>query len=214
MRPSACALPTCNLGFLGRQRFSTLPRQKKAATEAAETQTPIETTAPMTEAATEKKTTSKKGTPVEPARVLQIASEMEGQPADVVAKECGYYTEITNNATGETEVRVTAADTSAFLAALLAAKGVNLAPPARAARRSNRSPIVKIGKNGNIVVGGRHTTIAGFPFGEEVDSRVRIEAEKGKITIFAASPDEYASDETEMEPELDGLDTEGDDLDL
>jgi hypothetical protein len=196
-----------------------LPRQKKAATEAAETQAPETTdnSDQMTEAATEKKasaTTSKKGTPVSPADVLRIASDMEGQPADVVAKECGYYTETTNNATGEVEVRVTASDTSAFLAALLAAKGVNLAPPVRAARRSNRSPIVKIGKNGNIVVGGRHTTIAGFPFGEGVDSRVRIEAEKGKITIFAASPDDYSSDEEPNDAEIDAPETEEDDLDL
>lgn len=171
----------------------------------------------MTEAVTEKKTTSRKGTPVEPAEVLRIASEMEGQPIDVVAKECGYYTEITNNATGETEIRVTLPDQSAFTAVLLAANGVKLAPPARTVRRSNRSPIVKIGKAGTIVIGGRHTTVAGFPFGEEVDSRVRIESEKGKITIFAASPDEYASEdgsaddasETETETE-----TETDDLDL
>jgi hypothetical protein len=165
----------------------------------------------MTEATVEKKvsaTTSKKGTPVEPAEVLRIASEMEGQPADVVAKECGYFTETTNNATGEVEVRVTAADTSAFLAALLSAKGVNLAPPVRAARRSNRSPIVKVGKTGTIVVGGRHATVAGFAFGEGVDSRVRIESEKGKITIFAATPDEYAADDAEPAA------TEEDDLDL
>lgn len=165
-----------------------------------------------TATATEKKTTSKKGTPVEPAQVLRIASEMEGQSADVVAKECGYYTEITNNATGETEVRVTANDVSTFLATLLAAKGVNLAPPARAVRRTNRSPIVKIGKTGTIVVGGRHTTIAGFPFGEGVDSRVRIEAEQGRITIFAASPDEYASDADLDDNDLDDNDLDGDDL--
>ena len=200
-------MPKCKLGFLGRQRFFTLPRPKKAAPEAAETQSPIDQ---MTETATEKKTTSKKGTPVEPAQVLRIASEMEGQSADVVAKECGYYTEITNNATGETEVRVTANDVSTFLATLLAAKGVNLAPPARAVRRTNRSPIVKIGKTGTIVVGGRHTTIAGFPFGEGVDSRVRIEAEQGKITIFAASPDEYASDADLDDNDLDDNDLDGD----
>jgi hypothetical protein len=81
----------------------------------------------------------------------------------------------------------------------------------RSNRRSNRQPIIKIGKTGNIVVGGRYTAIAGFPFGEELDSRVRVEAEKGKITIFAADPGEYA---TEDLADLDGVEEEDSELDL
>jgi hypothetical protein len=142
-------------------------------------------------------TTTKKGTPVSPQKLLEITSRMEGQPSDKIAFECGYYTEVTTTATGEVEVRVTVDDNFAFTRALLAAQGINLAPPVRSNRRTNRRPIIKIGKTGNIVVGGRYTTIAGFGFGEDIDSRVRVEAEKGKITIFAASPDDYASDQSD-----------------
>lgn len=156
-------------------------------------------------------TSSKKGTPVAPSELLKITSQMEGAPSDQVAHACGYYTEVTITATGEVDVRVTSADTFAFMQALLAAQGTNLAPPVRSNRRSNRQPIIKIGKNGNIVVGGRYTTIAGFLFGEELDSRVRVEAEKGKITIFAASPEEYAS---EAQADFDGADEDDSELDL
>ena len=155
-------------------------------------------------------TSSKKGTPVAPSELLKTTSQMEGAPSDQVAHACGYYTEVTTTATGEVDIRVTSADTFAFMQALLAAQGTNLAPPVRSNRRSNRLPIIKIGKTGNIVVGGRYTTIAGFPFGGELDSRVRVEAEKGKITIFAADPEEYAS---EVELELDDSE-EDSELDL
>ncbi len=167
----------------------------------------------MTEVAEKKvpATSSKKGTPVAPAELLKITSQMEGAPSDQVAHACGYYTEVTTTATGEVDVRVTSADTFAFMQALLATKGTNLAPPVRSNRRSNREPIIKIGKTGNIVVGGRYTSLAGFPFGEDIDSRVRVEAEKGKITIFAAAPEEYAS---EGQADLDGLDEEDSELDL
>ena len=184
-----------------------MPRRKNTA-EAVET--PI-IPDQMTEV-TEKKvpaTSSKKGTPVAPSELLSITSEMEGAPSDQVAHACGYFTEVTTTATGEVDVRVTSADTFAFMQALLAAQGTNLAPPVRSNRRSNRQPIIKIGKTGNIVVGGRYTTLAGFPFGGELDFRVRVEAEKGKITIFAADPEEYVADadleldDTEEDSELD-----------
>ena len=185
-----------------------MPRRKNTA-EAVE---PTAIANPMTEV-TEKKvpaTSSKKGTPAAPSDLLRITSEMEGAPSDQVAHACGYYTEVTTAATGEVDIRVTSADTFAFMQALLAAQGTNLAPPVRSNRRSNRQPIIKIGKTGNIVVGGRYTAIAGFPFGEELDSRVRVEAEKGKITIFAADPGEYA---TEDLADLDGIDEEDSELD-
>jgi hypothetical protein len=184
-----------------------LPRRKNTA-EAAET--PI-IPDQMTEVIEKKvpATSSKKGTPVAPSELLSITSKMEGAPSDQVAHACGYFTEVTTTATGEVDVRVTSADTFAFMQALLAAQGTNLAPPVRSNRRSNRQPIIKIGKFGNIVVGGRYTVLAGFPFGGELDSRVRVEAEKGKITIFAADPGEYASeaelelDDSEEDSELD-----------
>ncbi|MGA1024628.1 MAG: hypothetical protein ACO3S8_08105, partial [Aquiluna sp.] len=92
---------------------------------------------------------------------------MEGSPSDTVAQACGYFTEITTVATGEVQIRVSAQDESAFWQALIAAQGgIKLAPPVRTVRRSGRASIIKIGKTGNIVVGGRYTSIAGFPFGE------------------------------------------------
>lgn len=199
----ACVLATFKLRFIGRQRDSALPRSKAAAVETADSQTTTEQpTNQMTEATTQKAhaTTTKKGTPVPADQILVIMTEMEGQPADVVAQACGYFTEVTNNATGDVEIRVTAADNSAFLLAAMNAKGGPvISAPVRSNRRTNRSPIVKIGKLGNIVVGGRHTSIAGFPFGEEVDSRVRIESEPGKITIYAAAPSEYESQEDSID---------------
>lgn len=136
-------------------------------------------------------------------------ADMEGSPIDAVAKACGFYTEITDNTTGAVEIRVTQADQMEFLKASLEAQtGVKLAAPARPYRRTNRSPVVKIGKTGNIVVGGRHTTIAGFPFGEDVDSYVKIEASPGQIVITAGVKE--ASEQAEVD--LDGDDES--DLDL
>lgn len=199
-----------HLYCLGRQKLQ-MPRRKNA--ETAET-TANPATDSMTET-TEKKVaakTSKKGTPVSAAVLLETVAQMEGQPADKIAHACGYFTETTVTATGETDVRVTNADQHAFMAALVAAQGISIAPPVRTNRRSSRLPIIKIGKNGAIVVGGRYTTVAGFPFGENMDSRVRIEAEAGKITITAAHPDEYAgSDDID---DLDDADDDGSELDI
>jgi hypothetical protein len=192
--PERCASVSFKLQCLGRQRFFTLSRRKNTA-EAETTVTPE-----MTEATTEKKQpakTSKKGVPVSPEKLMEITSKMEGNPSDVIAQACGYYTEITTTATGDVEVRVTVEDNFAFMQALLAAQGTKLAPPARPSRRTSRQPIIKIGKTGNIVVGSRYTTVAGFPFGEDVESKVRVEAEAGKITILAAAAEDYSSTEAE-----------------
>lgn len=174
----------------------------------------------MTEASEKKvpAVTSKKGTPVTPSDLLRITSQMtaEGAPTDKIAHACGYFTEATTTATGEADIRVTAADNSAFMLALLAAQGTVLTPPARSSRRSNRQPIIKIGKNGNIVVGSRYSVVAGFEFGENLDTRVRVEAEKGKITIFAADPADYASEDQDDSglDDIDDIDEEESDLDL
>lgn len=182
-----------------------MPRRKNTA----EAETTV--TTEMTEATTEKKQpvkSIKKGTPVSPEKLMQITSEMEGNPSDLIAQACGYYTEITTTATGEVDVRVTVEDNFAFMQALLAAQGTKLAPPVRPSRRTSRQPIIKIGKTGNIVVGGRYTTIAGFPFGDGIESRVRVEAVQGKITILAAPAQDYSSAEVE------GVDDDESDLDL
>lgn len=159
-------------------------------------------------------TTSKKGVPVSAAELLKITSQLEGSPSDKIAHAAGYYTEITTTATGEVEVRVTAEDNFNFVRALLAAQGGPvLTPPSRSSRSNNRKPIIKIGKTGNIVVGGRYTTIAGFSFGEDVVSKVLVQAEEGKITIVAASLEDYDNDDDDIDS-LDGGDDEGSDLDL
>jgi hypothetical protein len=192
---------------LGRQNERTVPRRKPADTETAET--PI-TDSPipeqMSEAPAEKTvtTTRAKGTPLPLDQIKATMAQMEGQPIDAVAKACGFYTEITDNATGAVEIRVTAADSNAFLTASLEAlSGVKLAAPVRSHRRTNRSPVVKIGKTGNIVVGGRHTSIAGFPFGEDVDSYVKIEAAPGQIIITAGVKEVTEQTEVDLNAEED-----------
>lgn len=179
-----------------------MSRPKNAA-NAAE---PTATADQMTNEATEKRvpaTSSKRGTPVPSSELLQIVSKLEGSPPDQIAHACGYYTEITTIATGDVEFRVTTADMFAFMQAILAAQGTKIAIPVRSHRRTNRAQVIKIGKTGNIVVGGRYTTIAGFPFGENVESRVRVEAEKGKITIFAASPSDHPAPNSDIADDLD-----------
>lgn len=144
-------------------------------------------------------TTRSKGTPLPLDQIKAKMTEMEGQPFDAVAKACGFYTEITDNATGAVEIRVTQADQLEFAKASLAAQtGIQYAAPARPYRRTNRSPVVKIGKTGNIVVGGRHTSIAGFAFGEDVDSYVKIEASAGQIVITAGVKEAAESSEPEL----------------
>lgn len=192
-----------------------MPRRKNTAVEAVEQ--PVATTDQMSETAAPvdselqvvaKKApavTSRKGVPVSVSDLLRITSELDGSPTDQIAHACGYYTEFTTTLTGEVDVRVTRDDMFGYMQALLVSHGTNLAPPTRSTRRSNRQPIIKIGKTGNIVVGSRYTNVAGFPFGEEVDSRVRVEAEPGKITIFAATPGEYVSEGRDGD-DLDDLD--------
>lgn len=173
------------------------------------------TTEQMSEApaATEKATTRVKGTPLPADQIKAKMTEMEGQPLDAVAKACGFYTEITDNATGAVEIRVTQTDQLDFMkASFEATNGVKFAPPARPYRRTNRSPVVKIGKTGNIVVGGRHTSIAGFPFGDDVDSYVKIEAAPGQIIITAGVKE--VAEQAEVDLDIDVEDDDEADLDL
>lgn len=193
-----------------------MPRRKAATEEVVETPVPdTSTTEQMSEApaATEKATTRVKGTPLPADQIKAKMTEMEGQPLDAVAKACGFYTEITDNATGAVEIRVTQTDQLDFMkASFEATNGVKFAPPARPYRRTNRSPVVKIGKTGNIVVGGRHTSIAGFPFGDDVDSYVKIEAAPGQIIITAGVKE--VAEQAEVDLDIDVEDDDEADLDL
>jgi hypothetical protein len=163
---------------------------------------------PITEKAPETKRSKGKPLPLDQIKIKM--AEMEGQAYDAVARACGFYTEVTNVATGEVEVRVTTKDELEFMKASLEAQsGIRLARPTRPHRRTNRSPVITIGKTGNIVVGGRHTTIAGFPFGEGVEFKVHVESEPGRIVITAAnsvSPEQLDFEDPD-ETELDDLDS-------
>lgn len=137
--------------------------------------------------------------------LLDHAAKYAGQPIDQVAKECGYYKEITNRETGESRTNILGQD---FMAAMFKAQsGIEFAPPTRAySRRSNRPPVVKVGGNGNIVIGNRYSSIAGF----NPASKVQIEAIEGKITITAGtSADDEGAEPQGAEPEIDQ-----DDLDI
>lgn len=92
----------------------------------------------------------------------------------------GYYAEVTDNATGEKTIKPAK---QAFFEAMSAAlAGIEIAPLKRegGTRTYNREPIVKSSDTtGNIVVGGRHAALAGFPGG----SQIRIHAVAGQITL-------------------------------
>lgn len=122
------------------------------------------------------------------------AGGLIGQPIDIVAKECGYYKQITDNETGEVTVRVLRED---FTAAMLKAQtGMEFAPPTRPySRRTSRSPLLTVGGNGNIVVGNRYSSIAEFVPG----GKVKVEAVKGKITITVNDGEEEAIEEDDQD---------------
>ena len=117
-------------------------------------------------------------------------STLDTQKAIIAA---GYYAEVTDNATGEKSIKPAK---QAFFEAMTAAlAGIEIAPLKRegGTRTYNREPIVKSSETtGNIVVGGRHAAIAGFPNG----SQIRIEAVEGRITLTldAAQPAEAEGD--------------------
>jgi hypothetical protein len=130
-----------------------------------------------------------KGEFLEGKALLDKSKSMTGSPIDEVAKACGYYKEVTNTETGEVKVSPLTTD---FMAAMLKAQsGVEFAPPARVySRRTSRPPTVTVGGNGNIVVGNRYSSVAGFA----PSSKVQVEATEGKIVItyFADAAEEGA----------------------
>lgn len=157
--------------------------------------------------------TTRRGTPVSPQELLQISQRMAGEPLDKIAIAAGFYTEVTTTETGEVEIKCDLADQLGYTQALLAANGNEIAPPTRSVRRQNREPRLKIGKTGIIVVGGRYSEIAGFAFGENVETYVRLFAEKGKITIVAdtdqagsSAQSDFPVNDSYQDPDLDGID--------
>lgn len=163
---------------------------------ATETQAPAETKA-------EPKNITKKGEQLQGEALLDMSLSVAGKPIDEVARACGFYKEVTNRESGETKVTIL---TTEFMAAMLKAQsGIEFAPPARShSRRTNRAPVVTVGGNGNIVIGNRYSSVAGFG----PASKVHVEAVEGKITITVYEGAEDADDDNGGEAE------EADDLDL
>jgi hypothetical protein len=191
-----------------------VPRRKtEPASGVPQTQTPAQTDtktvvatavkeAPAAEAKAEPKNITVKGEQLAGKALLDRSLSVAGKPIDEVARACGFYKEVTNRETGETKVTILTTD---FMAAMLKAQsGIEFAPPARSySRRTNRAPVVTVGGNGNIVIGNRYSSVAGFG----PASKVHVEAVEGKITItvYEGTEDEEVDNE---------IDEEGDDLDL
>ncbi len=129
--------------------------------------------------------------------LLDFAKANKAQPLDDVIYNAGYYTKKTDPVTEEVKVTL---HKPQFWAAISAASNPELefAPTKRAySARAGRKPVVTVVKNGNIVVGVRHSTIAGF----EPGAQVHVQSKAGRIVLTP-----YAG-------EADATDS-GDDLDL
>jgi len=187
-----------------------VPRRKaETATAEPQTPTPVQpatetVTQATTEAPTEKETKNitVKGEPLEGQALLAKTTEFTGKPIDEVAKACGYYKEVTSRETGETKTTVFTQD---FMAAMIKAQtGIEFAAPVRAySRRTNRAPVVTVGGNGNIVIGNRYSSVAGFL----AATKVQVEAVEGKIIVTAyEGSEEEELEEGEEEGEQDDLD--------
>ncbi len=188
-----------------------MPRRKaEPATAEPQTPTPAQpatetVTQATVEAPTEKETKNitVKGEQLEGQVLLAKTKEFTGKPIDEVAKACGFYKEVTSRETGETKTTVFTQD---FMAAMIKAQtGIEFAAPVRAySRRTNRAPVVTVGGNGNIVIGNRYSSVAGFL----AATKVKVEAVEGKITVT----DYEGGEDDDLE---DGEDeTEQDELDL
>ncbi len=179
-----------------------MPR-RKAGTAEAEAPTATSSTkmstelldAPMTEESSPK-LVKVKGEKKTGQELLDFVQSNKDEPIDEVVFNAGYYTRSTDAETGET--KTTLHKPQFFQALTVASTGVEFAPPKRAySARKGRKPVVTVVKNGNVVVGSRHSSIAGF----EPGSKVHVVAEAGKIVL------------TPWQGEDDGAD-EADDLDL
>jgi hypothetical protein len=123
--------------------------------------------------------------------LLDFAKANKEQPLDDVIYNAGYYTKKTNPETEEVKVTL---HKPQFWAAVSAASNPDLefAPPKRAySARAGRKPVVTVVKNGNIVVGSRHSTVAGF----EPGAQVHVQSEPGRIILTPYEDAVEVSDE-------------------
>ncbi len=129
--------------------------------------------------------------------LLDYTQANQGATGADLAYGAGYYTDITDPETGETQTRIHQNEFFKRLAE--ASAGIEIPDTRRSySSRPNRAPVIKVGKLGTCVVGSRHSGVAGFKAG----SRVQVTAENGKITL---TPFEGAIDDagTEEEDETD-----------
>jgi hypothetical protein len=171
------------------RRKSTSEETDTPSTESTEMPT-AEIEAPETQAT--ETATVVKGERMTGQALLDFVVANRERPVNELVYEAGYYTKRIDAETGEEKISY---HKPAFHEAINRANGIELAPATRTyAPRKNRAPVVKLGKNGNIVVGGRHSTVAGF----EPGSKVKVESEPGRITIVMwADEDDDASDTDE-----------------
>lgn len=131
--------------------------------------------------------------------LLQYVQENQGIPGEELALGAGYFTNLTDNETGEVSTRI---HKNEFFKAVTEASTGIVIPAAKRAytSRRGRAPIITVSKTtGNCVVGARHTAIAGF----EPGSKVQVTAEQGRIILEAGDS-----------PEVETAATEDEDLDL
>ena len=183
-----------------------MPRRKAEATavldhETDTTEMSTELIEATTEEAAKVKMVTVKGERLTGQELLDFAKQHKGEPVDDIIYGAGYYTKKTNPETEEVSVTV---HKTQFWAAISAASNPDLdfAPPKRAySARAGRKPVVTVVKNGNIVVGARHSTIAGF----EPGAQVHVASEAGQI-VLTPYTDDGAGTATEEDA--------GDDMDL
>lgn len=144
--------------------------------------------------ATDTKVVKVKGERLAGQELLDYVSENKANPIDEVIRGAGFYTKTTDVETNETKVTL---HKPQFFLALQAAQGLEFAPAKRTyTARKNRAPVVTVVKNGNIVVGSRYSTVAGF----EPGTKVAVSAEHGQIIL---TPYTEEGGEGEGDDELD-----------
>lgn len=180
-----------------------MPRRKAVLEQIDETTTATIEQEPTMPAETieaptaESKLVKVKGERLSGDELLTFVKDNKDEPIDDVVFRAGFYTRTTDAETGET--KTTLHKPQFFQALTVASTGVEFAPPKRSyTARKGRKPVVTVVKNGNIVVGSRHGTIAGF----EPGSKVRVESEHGKIVLTAWADEDGAADDSDEDLDL------------
>lgn len=166
-----------------------------ATVEPETTEAPEMTEALETAATTEAKTNRQKGTPLEGEEFKQYLANNKGKPVDEVAYGAGFYTVVTDSETGETKTTI---HKNEFYSAMTAAlTGIAFEAPKRAyTARKNRAPVVSVTTIGNIVVGSRHSDVAGFASGD----KILVTASEGQIVLtLHAKAEPKAAEEVEID---------------